>query len=806
MTARPADRIGTLWLSLLAGLTTWVTLLAWTGFAEQPFGYLGPLAGVCLLVAVLGTLVRMTRLPAVGVVAVQALVIVLWLQQRYGGARGITGFFPTPASLQATVDTVARASLTAQSFAAPVPATAPQFYPLLVVAGAATVLMVDFLAVGLRRAPLAGLPLLAAYTAPVSILDGGVSWVSFAAAALCFVFLIAAVEGGRLTHWGRQLTPGTGLFEVGSAPVAGGGVWSSARKIGLTATAMAVVVPVLIPTFSATLFGGGNGGGGGSGDAVSISNPMVDLKRDLTRGADVDLITVRTDDPAPSYLRLSVLNSFDGDAWRPADRDIPIEQRAEGDVPRPSGLEADVPTREYSSTLTIDDGFRSKWLPTPYPAVSVEAPGDWRYDRSTLDFISATDDVTVAGLTYRVRSLDVQPTAAQLAAAPIVPLAVAEPGTELPRDFPKFVSNLAKEVTQGQTSRFEQAVALQRWFRTDGGFTYDLRQSSGNGTDDLVQFLTEGPDGRVGYCEQFAAAMAVMGRSLGIPSRVAVGFLRPEARGDDYVYSAHDLHAWPEMYFGGVGWVRFEPTPQARTGSALPGYTTQQVPQPAPSASASSVPTTAPTVNPADRALEQQATQDAAGGGSSTVRDVLLVALAVLLLGVALVVPRSLRSLVRRRRWGAADDPGSWVEAGWQEMADTARDLGIGWDDQVTLRTAATALEESFGDPSHPEAGSARPPHGPDVNPVATQALHRMVGLLERARYSRSLPAGAATAESVDADVDACVVAMRAGAGRRRVLRARWLPRSLTPSALVPRPRSTRTVRRVGGGGVDQAV
>jgi transglutaminase-like putative cysteine protease len=806
VTDRPAFGSGTLWVSLLAGLTTWVTLLAWTGFAEQPFGYLTPLAGACLLVAVLGTSLRMTRLPAPAVLAVQVLVLVLVLQQRYGGVGGVLSLVPTPSSLQNTVDTVALASITAQSFAAPVPSTAPQFYPLLVVAGVATALMVDFLAIGLRRAPLAGLPLLAAYTASVSILDGGVSPISFAAAALCFVFLIAAVEGGRLTHWGRQLTPGTGLFEIGSAPVAAGGVWSSARKIGLTATAMAVVVPILVPTFSGTLFGGGNGGQGGDGDAVSISNPMVDLKRDLVRGADVDLVTVRTQDPDPSYLRLTVLNSFDGNAWRPADRDIPIAQRADGPVPRPAGLDAEVSAAEYASTFTAADTFESEWLPTPYPAVSVQAPGDWRYDRNTLDFISAADDETVAGLTYRVTSLDVQPTAAQLARAPFAPLAVAAPGTELPRGFPTFVSDLAKSVTAGQRTKFQQAVALQQWFRVDGGFTYDLQSSPGNGTDDLVRFLTKGPDGRVGYCEQFAAAMAVMGRSLGIPSRVAVGFLRPEARGEDYVYSTHDLHAWPEMYFGGVGWVRFEPTPQARTGGRLPGYTTQQVPQAAPSASASSVASPTPSSQPIDRAAEQQATADAARGGSSAVRTVSLVGLGVLVLVTLLLAPRAMRSLVRRRRWAAADDARSWVEAAWAETVDTARDLGIGWDEQMTLRSTAGVLARSFGDPAGPEAGSARPPHGPELNPVATQALHRMVGLVERARYARALPGGSVSAESVTADVSACVAAMHAGAGRRRVLRATWLPRSITRTSLARRPRPTQSSRRVGSPGVDQAV
>ena len=83
-----------------------------------------------------------------------------------------------------------------------------------------------------------------------------------------------------------------------------------------------------------------------------------------------------------------------------------------------------------------------------------------------------------------------------------------------------------------------------------------------------MQFLTPGKDGRVGYCEQFAAAFAVMARTLDMPSRVAIGFLAPKQVGhDEWVYSAHDMHAWPEVYFRGSGWVRFEPTPAGRTGT-----------------------------------------------------------------------------------------------------------------------------------------------------------------------------------------------------------------------------------------------
>ncbi len=63
--------------------------------------------------------------------------------------------------------------------------------------------------------------------------------------------------------------------------------------------------------------------------------------------------------------------------------------------------------------------------------------------------------------------------------------------------------------------------------------------------------------------------MAVMARVIGIPARMAVGFLKPslvEGTDDVWEYSAHDLHAWPELYFDGFGWVRFEPTPGDRGG------------------------------------------------------------------------------------------------------------------------------------------------------------------------------------------------------------------------------------------------
>ena len=97
------------------------------------------------------------------------------------------------------------------------------------------------------------------------------------------------------------------------------------------------------------------------------------------------------------------------------------------------------------------------------------------------------------------------------------PLSIQEPYTALPSTLPTLVSDLAEKVTQGATSRFEQAVMLQDWFRDNGGFRYSLKRAGGDSNEALLRFLVKGKGGRVGYCEQFAAAFAVMARTLGHP-------------------------------------------------------------------------------------------------------------------------------------------------------------------------------------------------------------------------------------------------------------------------------------------------
>jgi transglutaminase-like putative cysteine protease len=629
----------------------------------------------------------------------------------------------------------------------------------------------------------AGLPLLALYTAPVSILNNGVPWWVFAVGATSFLALLATDEGHRLTSWGRRVPRGETLFDSGAGNVSTASIRSSARKIGLTATGLALVAPVIIPTLSGSILAGGGPGGDGDGDAVTISNPLVNLRRDLVRGRDVDLLTITTENANPSYLRISVLDIFNGDTWKPSDRDIPVEQRAEGALPRPPGLDSWIPRKQVDYEIRVEDDFGSTWLPAPYPVTTIDVPGDWRYDTDTLDFISAVDDQTTEGLEYSLSALEVDPDDADLVTAGATPEAIFTPNTELPDDLPDTVAQMAREVTAGLGSRFEKADRLQDWFREDGGFEYSLRRSeSGSGADDLLAFLSTGPGGRVGYCEQFAASMALMGRTLGIPSRVAVGFLEPEKVGENqYVYSSHDLHAWPEMYFDGAGWLRFEPTPGDRA-SSIPGYTAGEFSAPEPTALPS---VSAPTVRPEDiqrerREAEAAATPTGGGGsGGKTTFTGLLIGLAVAAL---LLAPRLARAAVRRRRWANARTAPEVAEAGWRELRDAALDLRLSWDDSVTLRTRARALVASFGRPGTEERdghvrGGLR---GAKANPEAAQALERLVRDVELARYARdSSVMNGRAADEVAADADTCAEALGAGASKKRRRLATWLPASL---------------------------
>lgn len=638
-----------------------------------------------VLVAGVGIGLRAMRVPAWAVVATQAVSVAVWVGYLVASDVARVGFLPSRAWAAQIGDTYAAGIDTVRRFSAPVPLDDGTL--LLLVGGVGlTALAVDALAVTARAAPTAGVPIATMHAVAMATTPGGPSIWAFVAAAAGYLLLLAVDGRERARQWGRAL----GASSATSSAPGSRATSLSAIGVPLAIGSMAVAVAgsALLPEGGVALVGNGTGSGDAGGQTIRTENPIVDLRRDLVRPDNVDVIRFTTSATTPEYLRLLTLDVYDGVVWRTSDRPVPEDNRVSGGMPNPPGLSPEVPRTEAEYQLEVTDSLASQWLPLPYPVADVRpADGDWRYHSETLDVVAT--DRTTQGLRYDVTSLLVQPTPEQLAGLPPLP-GRFEDLLELPGDLPDEVRALAREVTADSNDNYERAIALQSYFRTDGGFVYDLSVSPGNGSDDLLAFLDE----RRGYCEQYAATMAIMARVLGIPARVAVGYLLGEqAQPGFWVVRAQDAHAWPELYFDGIGWVRFEPTPAARTGSP-PAYTLGE------SAATETLDSLGTPVDessgddPAQVAPLDDVVQE--GAPTSSTPSVLPLATVLTVLVLLALAPLVVGWASRSRRWLlAGSDPRRQAEAAWDDIEDAALELGLPADTHDTIRVRASALKNS---------------------------------------------------------------------------------------------------------------
>src|SRR5207245_1146447 len=123
--------------------------------------------------------------------------------------------------------------------------------------------------------------------------------------------------------------------------------------------------------------------------------------------------------------------------------------------------------------------------------------------------------------------------------------------------------NLAVQITRGKATEYDKALALQNYLRNPP-FVYSTNTTLSHSERAIEEFLF---NTKKGYCEQFSGSYAVLARSIGLPTRIAVGFTAGSAEGDTFKVLNEHAHAWPEVFFPNVGWVAFEPTP----GRAPPG-------------------------------------------------------------------------------------------------------------------------------------------------------------------------------------------------------------------------------------------
>lgn len=262
---------------------------------------------------------------------------------------------------------------------------------------------------------------------------------------------------------------------------------------------------------------------------------------------------------------------------------------------------------------------------------------------------------------------------------------------------------LAEEIVaaEGAETPYEMAKALQAYFQTDPGFRYNTTAPLPSDPNrDVVDFFLFDENGKIGYCEYYATAMAVMARTLGIPSRVAVGYAPGDPVGGPagresgiYQVRERNAHAWAELYFPGYGWERFEAT---RSISPIVRRTGEPI---EPGSGAGALPSLPPRLDPDDRGniSELQSVEPLPEGfgpgergpaGESRGGNLLLIS-ALALVGLGVLGWRLRRSR-RRLRFLA---PG---ERQWLRLALAADRAGVSQRPEETIYEYAGWLEEQI--------------------------------------------------------------------------------------------------------------
>lgn len=300
----------------------------------------------------------------------------------------------------------------------------------------------------------------------------------------------------------------------------------------------------------------------GSSDVYQLS-PFVNIKKQVASRSTDELFTVKSD--VKSYWRATSLPDFDGTQWSSGLR----QGSAKGSLGQPN---PGIPQKAITASFTIG-ALRDIWVPAPYLPTALNKPvmkAKTKFDRETATLMAPGD--LQKGDSYEIVAevSDVTPAILQSASPPV---SMNKRYLKLPENYPADLVDQAQEVTKDATTQYDKAKALQDWFQQN--FTYSLDAPSGETTNDIQNFLNS----RSGFCQQFSGTFAAFARSIGIPSRVAIGFTPGILKADGlYHVQALHAHAWPEVYFEGVGWLAFEPTPGRGnpTAEAYTGVQQQQ--------------------------------------------------------------------------------------------------------------------------------------------------------------------------------------------------------------------------------------
>lgn len=541
-------------------------------------------------------------------------------------------------------------------------------------------------------------------------------------------------------------------------------------------------------------------------DPEDHPSPLSGFREYIKEWEDTDLVTVRGL-PEGTPIRLATMDAFDGVVWNVAG-----SESTEGSGQfRRVGETITTSVRGERTEVEVEvHQLPSVWLPT--------VGYSERFDFAGRDALDLAADLRYNDATGTAVLEDGIPEGTRWTAEVVVPpvpedeeIGPASVGSVRlpdPQAVPEAVPLFAGELAGTATSPVLIARTLEQGLVERGWFSHGITESgdypslSGHGANRVTTLLTD--DLMVGDGEQYASAMALMAREMGLPARVVLGFVPGGGEGEDaadegddpagdegdaVTLTGADIQAWVEIAFAGHGWVPFFPTPDE---SKTPREDTpQEQSEPQPQVVQPPPPPQDP-VTPPDDDTEQPRTDTPPDPPlpPNPWLPVLVLAGTVLVPTILLLAPFVVIAVAkgrRRSRRRTQGPPVGRVVGGWEEVLDEARDLRRPPPPLATRRETAVHLATAFavtGKGAAPTELRGRRAAGVG-GPVA--------GLAAGADAIVFGP-GEPTPQQVDAywaQVDATVRAMQAAVPGGQRLRARYSTRSLRA-----RRRAEREARR----------
>jgi hypothetical protein len=516
-------------------------------------GWLSYVIVVTVVIAATGTALRALKVPA-ALIWVGQVFVLLCLAVTLFTTSGLFVILPGPTALHDLSTVFSQAGADVQTGVPPVEPDQPILCLVMMSIGLVAV-AVDMLAVTARVPAAAGLILLCVYAVPASLDDSLLPWWSFTLGAAAFTVMLAVDGVQRHQAWRGKL----GLPAVATTGVA---------PATIAITAVGLVIALFVGgtfTFVGTVgrLPGADSGGDGTTGQLGIK-PFTVLSGMLDQKSTTELFDVSGLPVNPPYLQALTLDRYVPNQGFVPDTQMPSGVSATGPLPPAPGQESmDATTRLTISAVNWQD----VWLPVfGMPSHIQGVSPDYRYDNASG--IVYSESTRRPGSYVEQADLTL-PDPQQLERAGIDYSGVAAK-YHLISGVSTRVENLARQVTSNASTEFDKAQDIYNFFRGPGsGFTYSTTTGPSVTGDPLVDFLF---NNKTGFCEQYATAMAVMLRELGIPTRVAIGFTDGYASQGHRVITSQDAHAWDEVYFPGYGWITFDPTPLSDGRTQVPGF------------------------------------------------------------------------------------------------------------------------------------------------------------------------------------------------------------------------------------------